>query len=323
VNVLCFLNELSERPPAPDEGAGRNRIDRLLDTLVAVRQRVQSARAVLRVTSSVDLIELAPDYPIWRWRNDAAVPRERRLQLLHLATEAPLLQRGRDADDVMDGSLISDCFHAGHPALALGAARVTDGLGVSLASDPCWDHAWVEVTVTTLRNGQTIEEMNSRVRHASSAKHVVDHERWLRELERLSVKDGLDLWDRRGELFPSLEFCREVRAQLMELRGGDPALDQVMKRLVQLQTFFQSWDGEPIGPDVLPSRCTPESQVTLNKYAKDHTFTAPDGTPRLFSWHVRFTPEPGRIFFDGEPSTRKGLIGYIGKRKLPTVNYPT
>jgi hypothetical protein len=299
-----------------------HRLKRLLDTLDAIRQRVRSARAVLRVTSDVDLIELAPDYPIWRWRSDAAVPREHRLQLQLLFTQAPLLERGRDADDVVDGNLITDCFHGGRRALALGAARAADGLSVSLASDPCWDRTWVEVTLATLRD-QAIEELNSRVRHASAAQHVVEHERWLRELERRSVKDGLDLWDRRGELFPSLEFCREVRAQLMEFRGGDPALDQVMKRLVQLQAFFDGWDGEPIAPDALPSRCTRESTVTMNKYEKDHTFTAPDGMSRVFSWHVRFTPEPGRIFFEGEPSKRKGLIGYIGKRHLPTVNYPT
>jgi hypothetical protein len=61
----------------------------------------------------------------------------------------------------------------------------------------------------------------------------------------------------------------------------------------------------------------------LHRFEDEHTFTRPDGERLLFSWHVRFTPEPGRIFFHTDPSTRRGGIGFIGRNGLPTVKSPT
>lgn len=324
MSLLCFLNELSEQPPAPDEIAGRARLERLLDTLLAVKRVYGATKLELRTAGPIDAIELAEGYPVARWKSDADVLWKRRQLFLQFVTETPFLRENRDSIEAVNNELLSECLHEGRPARGLSAARAAEGLSVSIASDPCWDKAWLDrVVIKLIRDGLRIEETTERLRHASAAVHVIEHEHWLRELKRLSVKDGRDLWDRRATLFPKLDFCKGTKEQLEEFRSGDRALKQVVRRLDELQKFFEEWSGEPFGPEDFPSKCSPESRVTLAKYEDEHTFTLPDGERRVFSWHVRFTPDPGRIFFDGDARTGKGVVGCIARQGLPTVRDPT
>ena len=135
------------------------------------------------------------------------------------------------------------------------------------------------------------------------------------------VHDGQDLWNRREELFPDLDLCKEVEVHVRRIRRGDVALRSILGRLRALQSFFESWDGHPIDPKSsgFGSKCTPESQATLTQYRDEHTFTPPRGPARVFSLHLRFTPGAGRIYFDGEHDQKRGLVGHIGPH-LPTVN---
>lgn len=323
MNVLLFLNELSLTPPAVDVAAGRERMKGFLGAVFRTRQIIKSARPVVHLSDALDLIMLAPNYLIASWRTDTATSRDEKLRLLQIVTQAPILERGRDPEDLVERHLGMDCWYEGQQALGLRGAIAADGLSVSFASSSLWDATLLPVEAEFLAEDGQITRQRVNVRHASTEGHVDAHEVWLRELERLSVRDGQDLWDRRVDLFPALEFCKEVKGQLAEFLGGDIELSSVIKRLVLLQKFFETWDGMPIGPNSLPTRCTPESASTLAKYADEHTFTPPVGPARVFSWHLRFTPGAGRLFFDGDAPRKKGIIGYIGKTKLPNVSYAT
>jgi hypothetical protein len=323
VNLFLFLNELSEAPPAPDIYAARNRMERFIYTLQRVQATVTSARPVLRLHRRIHDIELGPEYPVARWLNDGEVRREQQQFLLALETRAQLFPKADESAETLDPADREDCFHDKGSVLAISVARLVDGLPVSFFSDPCWDRPWLPITTSALNaDGQIIEEA-VLVRHASASAHVDVHAGWLKEFDRITVRDGRDLWDRRKELFPALEFCKEVRGDLAGFRSGDPALRQVVKRLIQMQAFFAGWKGEPIAPDSLPSKCTPESDATMKKYASEHTFTRPSGERVSFSWHVRFTPEPGRIFFEGDPLACRGILGCIARNGLPTVQSST
>ncbi len=85
--------------------------------------------------------------------------------------------------------------------------------------------------------------------------------------------------------------------------------------------YSSSWVGGSFEPGALPSKITPESDQTLQQFRQEHTFLCPDGIERLFSWHARYTPGDGRIFFFPDEGRRKIIIGHI-ENKLPTVMYP-
>ena len=71
----------------------------------------------------------------------------------------------------------------------------------------------------------------------------------------------------------------------------------------------------------LLSKTTPESEETLKRYKKEHTFRDEAGNDYVASWHMRFTGIPGRIFFIPDYSAEGMLVCYIGK-KLKTVLNP-
>lgn len=113
-------------------------------------------------------------------------------------------------------------------------------------------------------------------------------------------------------------FCENAINQLKK-SIGKTEVNQVYKKLIELQRVAEemvcSFERSSI------PKATPESQLTLDRFRIDHTFELPDGSSKVFSWHVRFTGSyAGRIFFEAVPEQKKIYVAHIGK-KLPTVLY--
>lgn len=160
--------------------------------------------------------------------------------------------------------------------------------------------------------------------HASHKRHVLDHSFWIKSslqtILHLSILDGSHLWDLREELFPHLQFCKDVERPLRSILPGDRMLDPIRRKLALLEQFCVNWPaGRPFEPENigLGRNVSPESEATLNMYGDRRTFICPDGLYRRFTWHVKFNPGAWRIYF---LYLEEGylIIGYIG-RHLPIV----
>jgi hypothetical protein len=320
VSVELVFNELSLDPLASGAQEARVRMAALVD----------AARALVRLGTSrnlraaIDLrdFQLAADYRLAQWRNDSEVGRELRQYWRTISVKAPIL-RPTDPATLRQREAEQDFLFRDRSAAGLGGAWLLGGIALSLASSKDWDsdivaltHRWLEESVESLSE-ETVE-----VRHASTTKHVEGHQDWLREQLISDARDGRDLWSRRGDLFPSLDFCESASSHVERLRAGEVILASVTKRLDDLQGYFRGWVSGPFDPQAIPARVSPESQATLGKYGREREFVCPDGQERSFSWHVRITPGNWRIYFFPENETRRGIIGYIGPH-LPTVDYPT
>ena len=78
------LNELS-LTPAADIPTARQQMSNLIGTL---REATASGvKRVLRTQSNINTVELAPGYPVARWRND--IDKEERRFFTSLTTKAP------------------------------------------------------------------------------------------------------------------------------------------------------------------------------------------------------------------------------------------
>ena len=314
MNPLVFWNELAERPLAADNRVARQRMDQLIDTLAALRREAPTSPAPrLRSTVPLDGVALAEGYTVARWRVET--DQIRRMFFIQLATSSPLLREAVDAAEALDLFGAYDCWHQDERAFGLLAAWAAEELAVSLDSNQCWQRPLLAVEVETLSEKAEIERRHEDVRHIADAAHVDAHRDWLRERRFQSIDDGRDLWDRRRELFPHLEMCREVQQQLEVLDPGSPEFRNVARRLFEVERAFAVWDGCPIHPAFLPSKCTPETPQTLKEEADAHTSTRENGVRHLFSWHVRFTPGAGRVFFDCDSASQRGLVGYVGFKK--------
>lgn len=313
MSLRLFWNELAELPLAGDHTEARNRMEGFLDTCAALIRAYRAAPPMLRSREPIDGVLLSEGYTVAHWRRDA--DRDRHRLFLRLAASVPLLSPPEDGEESLRRFGCADCWHGSERALGLRAAWAADELAISLASDPRWRWAHLPVEVEVLAEDLALVRRPEKVRHLLAPEHVDTHQAWLRQKQVYLVRDGRDLWDRRSQLFPSLEFCRSVQRQIDALDAGSDALRNVLGRLIDLERAFALWDGGPLHPGFVPSKCTPETPQTLKEEADDHTAIRSSGQPHLFKWKVFFTPGAGRIFFDGDARLRRGIIGYVGIKK--------
>lgn len=315
MDLEMVLNELSLRTPVTDIPTAQQLMSDLIST---VRQATSSGvQRVLRTSDEVNTIELAPNYPVARWRNDPKVNREERSFFRTLTAKAPFWT---DVSETIKNDFdLSEVWYQGEQAKGLGFAVIIDALTVSLISKACWDCNRLELEVRRLDEHENLIDERLEIVHASRSNHVQEHTNWINNRIRSKVSDGLDLWTRKDELFPNLIFCDAVTDQLQSLGAEDRILQLVKNRLSELEDYCKSWSDEAFEPKSLRN-VSPESQVTLQnpKYSKERTFLCPDGQQKVFSWHVKLSFGWRIYFFPNEQ--KKMIIGYVGCH-LRTAKY--
>lgn len=309
------LNELSLRTPAADIPKAQQLMSELIRT---VREATASGvKRVLRTSEEINTIELAPGYPVARWRNDPTANREERSFFRTLTAKAPFWTDV--AEEIKNNSDLSEVWYQGEEAKGLGFAVVIDALTVSLISKACWDCNRLELEVRRLDENEDLIDERLEIVHASRHNHVQEHNNWINNRIRSKVSDGLELWNRQDELFPNLILCEAVGEQLQSLGAENRMLQPVKTRLLELEDYCKSWQNDAFDPKNLRN-VSPESQVTLQnpKYSKERTFICPDGKERVFNWHAKLS-FGWRIYFLPNEQ-RKMIIGYVGCH-LRTVKY--
>jgi len=307
------LNHLSLGTPAAEERIARELMSELIRTM---KTAVNLGVKILRTQDNIFYLILAQDYPVARWLNDNQVSQDDRDFLLTLSIQTPPIA------DIIDPELenrvdLSEFRYQGALATELGIAYLLDALAVSLLSEPRWDCSHLELEIERLEDDELIDD-RAEIVHASRSIHVQEHADWIKKRIRTEVPDGSDLWNRRDELFPHLEFCDRIYEQMQDLRTGNPMLGQVVKRLFELEEYCQNWTSGSFNSDNLP-RASPESEITLQQFGKEHTFRCPDGAERIFSWHLRIT-KSWRLHFSTALGPGKIIVGHIGHH-LSTKRY--
>lgn len=311
MDLEMVLNELSLRIPAADISTAQRLMSELIST---VRKATTSGvKRVLRTADEINSIEIAPGYPVARWRNDPTVDREEQRFFKTLISKAPFWTDA--AEEIRNDFDLSEVVYQGEEARGLCFALISDSLPISLNSEVRWNCSRLNLLVTRLEDEELIEEYLEII-HASCKSHIQEHAEWIktRIREEIMDVDGLVLWNRRNELFPNLEFCENVSQQIQSLSPSNPMRRQVVKRLFELEEYCKSWSSGHFNLDNLPSKATPESETRLQQFREQLTFKCPDGEKRIFSLHLRMTPGVWRLHFSVELGPGKIIIGYIGAK---------
>ncbi len=322
-----ILNELSLRNPAPNKQIAQQRMSELIKTIKTVK--AQGVKVSLRTQEDFHTTILAPNYPLRHWLNDA--DRDERLFIKILATKAPFSTDivNSEIQDIENNTSLSEFRYQGEMAIGLGIVYMLNTIAIntiaiSLLSQECWDCNRVKLEFRCLdEDGEIISEIVEII-HASRSSHLQEYTSLIQQnQERIyqNVSDGLEVWNRREELFPNLEFCDAVRRQLEDIRTGQLELQPVVSILFELHKCCKNWNNGYFNLDGYPIEESGESKPTLGKYFKERTFRCPDGKERLFERHIKLRFCNWRIhFFAEQPGIV--IIGYIG-RHLPTVKYRT
>lgn len=317
MDLEIVLNELSFQTPTTDIQTARELMSELISTL---RQAtVSGVKRVLRTHSDINAIELAPGYLLVNWRNDQVVSREERSFFRTLTAKAPFWSDV--SEEIKNNFDLSQVFHEKQQAIGLGFALVSDALAVSLLSGSQWDCSRLQLEVTQLDDNEELIDKYAEIIHASRKNHVQEHTAWIKNRIFSSVFDGEELWNRREELFPNLQFCDAVRKQLENILTRQLELQLVVNVLSELQNCSKNWKEGYFNLKDYALDESGESEVTMNKYGRERTFLCPDERERRFERHVKLKLCNWRIyFFPVNPGTV--FIGYVG-RHLPTVKYRT
>ncbi|MEG3895717.1 MULTISPECIES: hypothetical protein [unclassified Microcoleus] len=311
MDLEMVFNELSARTLAPDISTAQQWMSELISTM---REAKRCGLKGIRTQADFNAMFLAENYPLSRWRNDPQVNREEQTFLRTLATKNPLSVDIPDLDikikvEAPDCELILQ----GSQAEGFKVAHYLETLAISLNSESLWNSSRLNLELIQIDdNGELIEE-SVEVLHASQKNHVLEHADWIKKRQKTAVVDGLELWNRRDELFSSLEFCDRVSQQIESL--VDPKmLRQVVRKLFELDELSKSWTEGALNLDNLPSKASPESESRLKQLREQLNIQCLDGKKRIFSLHIRMTPGAWRLHFCTELGPGKIIIGYIGPK---------
>ncbi len=232
MEIDLILNELSLQNPAPNEQIARQLMSCLIQTIKAVK--AQSVKINLRTKDNFHTTILAPNYPLRCWFNDKEVDQVERSFIKTLATKTPFSSDLTNLEilDIENNVGLSEFRHQGEPAIGLAIAHVLAAIAISLLSEERWNCSHLQLQVSQIDDhGKLIDEIVEII-HASSSNHVKEHAAWIQNRIRIGVINGSELWNRREELFPNLEFCENVGKQMESLGTGNPMLQQVVKAVV-------------------------------------------------------------------------------------------
>ncbi len=312
------LNDLSLQTQADSVHIARRW---MLDFIETAREATElGVKPVIRTSENFYATVLAPGYSLSDWLIDNYVDRDDQRFIL-ISAKVPFNADLQD-NEIEDKQLLSEFFHVGEPAQGLGFAYLIDALAVSLLSEPRWNCSRLELEVRQLDENEDLIDERVEIVHASRSSHVQEHTNCINKRIRSKVRDGLELWNRKDELLPSLEFCESVVKQLQSIRAGNLELQPVVKALFELESYCKNWKTGAFSLEGYVIEASRESQPTLNKYGKQRTFRCLDGKERLFDWHIKLRLCNWRIHFFPDLGPGKIIIGYVG-RHLPTVSDPT
>ena len=205
------------------------------------------------------------------------------------------------------------------PCIGLGLAsdKIFDSVAFSFYHSD-WELHNYTVSITSIvegDNGELLEiTENCNAKNISTIEHVLIHQEFINGKVAPTIQNGRELWHRRAELFPNLEFCASVKSQMENLTANNLQFQQIIERLFDLQNTAIDFNGNPIQPNDFPTKTSKESVSRERDLSDKLTIMCPDGSYRLFSWHSRYTPGAGRIHFFPFENHNHILVGYIGKK---------
>lgn len=201
----------------------------------------------------------------------------------------------------------------GSQAEGFKVAYYLETLAISLNSESLWNRSRIKLELIQIDENEELIGESVEVIHAIQKNHVLEHANWIQKRQQTVVADGLELWNRRTELFSSLEFCDRVSEQIQSLI--DPKmLRQVVRKLFDLDELSKNWTDGSLNLDNLPSKVSPESESRLKQFREQLNTQCLDEKKRIFSLHIRMTPGAWRLHFCTELGPGKIIIGYIGPK---------
>lgn len=138
---------------------------------------------------------------------------------------------------------------------------------------------------------------------------------------RLSYIKLDNFWDNRNTLYPNLIFCSSTKSQIHDCTSQwNKKSHEAFNILNAYLNDNQSFNWNVMMRDIFLN-ISNESESTMKneKFRKERTFSLPNNSQRVFSYHVKYY-DGLRIYIDKVDGENKLYIGYIGKHLDTKLN---
>jgi hypothetical protein len=308
-----ILNELSLRQLPATAGHAATMLDAWLKQLTLLAQARKVVPAFRALTQFRDM-QVAEDGTVFQqWLTQ--LPTDRKRLVLAFTTKAPFIHyfpEYRFLHSMPAGYQGAECK---------GLAYAAENNVLAWSMDPYgqWTDARYLLHCTTVDEALDVDEYELEAWHLPATGETAEHQVYYAgalEAEDLrfaqEATSGAVLLKNWEEWFPALILTEIGRQSLEELNTD--AARPVAERLLALQRYFASWDRVPANYDKKVSYKTSQESDSRLQQLPALQLRCPDGLTRAMSWHVRYTPQAGRLYFVPEAETGNCYIGYIGHK---------
>jgi hypothetical protein len=183
-----------------------------------------------------------------------------------------------------------------------------DRVCASLSPEPFWRVSPLEITAHKHGNpglDRTVRRIRNFFSLDSASALITEFN------DELSSKiEPPELWHRRAELFPGLDFAPSVEGNLAGL--GASVFRQTVFRLKELCSASTDWKANGAAVPKYLSKVTGESESTMKQFRGDRVFRSCSGKNEVFELHARLQ-DGYRVHLRELPSTKRLEIGYVGR----------
>jgi hypothetical protein len=237
MTAFLVFNELSVNRMLESVAAAERCLAELSDVLVDPRIKGKKS---LVVPDPFLQHQVAAGYSIGRWLAESkGGDREKRVRIKTLVDRRIRYVDCVPVEEFEREDVEYRC--AGRTAKGLFVAHAVDGLALSLCASEEWDLSLVEIEKYWIEEDEIYTRI-FHVPHCCRPAHLGVHVEWLRQREHVLPGDGAELWIDRLSLFPALDFCASVEAQLKVLGANDPRFRAILRGLMDLRRYCESWD---------------------------------------------------------------------------------
>lgn len=296
--MQLIFNELSLKDIPEEVKQGETVFEQFV---LAYNQAIKKNYGFSReIITCIDLnnIEIAKNYYVAQWRNNPK-------------TDMDLANRFRG---ICDRQIISEmaenevelscCKGIGKGLLS---AHENNNVAISLATHSVWNNFFLKACFYNLADDSIFDIEVYNLTDANQLNIYSTQLEELKSVELVDYKTGVQLLEDIHKLFPSLIFHKNAKDQLKN-EVEPQHIPAICKKLLEIEKYFNCWDGKEFKESDFKTKISPESKTTLDMFRKVHTFTF-DKKEVLVSYHLRYTGNiPGRIYFYPDNDTGKGLI---------------
>ncbi len=282
----CIFNELSV-----SQTSSKQEAQQLIEQFVRATVKAKDMGfAQIRMSESLGKnlynLPLAENYLVSNWLNDAEINIDLKDSFRLILANPPLLKDDEATEkERFDYSEFWVNFEGkSKRVFGLGVAYLKDTLAVSLQTDTLWNDSTININRNYLNeDGNEIAE-SVDVLHFSDDTHLLKHQSWFEDKQRVQLIKSVDLWERRLEFFPKLVLCGEVEKQLKQI-GFSKQFGQIIERLRALNQVASGWlQGDFSYLEVNQTtnlRISPESEQTIRRFGNERKFKLPDGHRKI------------------------------------------